>query len=50
MAVRRLNHAVLHVSDAARSAAFYAAALGMERPHGAMVNDVMKDGAASKAV
>ena len=30
MAVRRLNHAVLHVSDAARSAAFYAAALGME--------------------
>jgi serine protease Do len=26
-----------------------AAALGMERPHGAMVNDVMKDGAASKA-
>ena len=24
MAVRRLNHAVLHVSDAARSAAFWA--------------------------
>lgn len=30
MAVRRLNHAVLYVSDASRSAAFYATALGME--------------------
>lgn len=29
MSVRRLNHAVLYVSDAARSAAFYREALGM---------------------
>jgi catechol-2,3-dioxygenase len=30
MTVTRLNHAVLYVSDAQRSAAFYRAALGME--------------------
>jgi catechol-2,3-dioxygenase len=30
MAIRRLNHAVLYVSDVTRSVAFYRAALGME--------------------